>query len=280
MTMFFFSSRRRHTRSYGDWSSDVCSSDLDRHGNVLHLHERDCSVQRRHQKVVEIAPSVALDDRVRHELCDAAARIAREIAYDNAGTIEFLYDLDRKEWFFIEMNPRIQVEHTVTEVITGIDLVRSQILIAQGYSLFGPQLEFPPQEKISRSGFAVQSRITTEDPENKFMPDYGKILTYRSAAGCGIRLDGGMGDAGSVITPFYDSLLVKVTAFGRTFPLALQRMDRALREFRIRGVKTNIPFLENVIANATFRSGQATTNLIDSSPELLSFKPRRDRATK
>src|SRR5438477_11906570 len=252
----------------------------DKHHQVLHLHERDCSVQRRHQKVVEIAPSLGLDDAVRKALCAAALRMAREIAYDNAGTIEFLYDLDRKEWFFIEMNPRIQVEHTVTEVITGIDLVRSQILIAQGYSLFGPQLDFPPQEKISRSGFAVQCRITTEDPENKFMPDYCKILTYRSAAGCGIRLDGGMGDAGSVITPFYDSLLVKVTAFGRTFPLALQRMDRALREFRIRGVKTNIPFLENVIANETFRAGLATTTLIDTTPELLKFKPRRDRATK
>jgi pyruvate carboxylase len=252
----------------------------DHHGTVLHLHERDCSVQRRHQKVVEIAPSVGLDEKVRRELCEAAVRMAREVKYDNAGTIEFLYDLDRNEWFFIEMNPRIQVEHTVTEVITGIDLVRSQILVAQGYSLFAPQLDLPPQENIQRSGFAVQCRITTEDPENKFTPDYGKILTYRSAAGFGIRLDGGMGDAGSVITPFYDSLLVKVTASGRTLPLALQRMDRALREFRIRGVKTNIPFLENVIANETFRSGLATTTLIDTTPELLSFKPRRDRATK
>src|SRR4051812_39832624 len=252
----------------------------DRYGQEVHLHERDCSVQRRHQKVVEIAPSVGLDDKVREDLCEASARLAREIGYDNAGTIEFLYDLDRKEWFFIEMNPRIQVEHTVTEVITGIDLVRSQILVAQGYPLFGPELDFPPQEQIPRSGYAVQARITTEDPENKFMPDYGKILTYRSAAGFGIRLDGGMGDAGSVITPFYDSLLVKVTASGRAFPMALQRMDRALREFRIRGVKTNIPFLENVISNPIFRAGQATTTLIDTSPELLTFKPRRDRATK
>ncbi|HMJ66617.1 MAG TPA: biotin carboxylase N-terminal domain-containing protein, partial [Candidatus Binatia bacterium] len=252
----------------------------DHHGEVLHLHERDCSVQRRHQKVVEIAPSVSIDEKVRRDLCDAAVRMAREVNYDNAGTIEFLYDLDRNEWFFIEMNPRIQVEHTVTEVITGIDLVRSQILVAQGYSLFSPELDLPRQEKVSRNGYAVQCRITTEDPENKFTPDYGKILTYRSAAGFGIRLDGGMGDAGSVITPFYDSLLVKVTAFGRSLPLALQRMDRALREFRIRGVKTNIPFLENVIANETFRSGLATTTLIDTTPELLNFKPRRDRATK
>src|SRR3954464_5120974 len=252
----------------------------DRFGNVLHLHERDCSVQRRHQKVVEIAPSVALDERVRQELCDAAVKIASEIHYDNAGTVEFLLDLDTNDWFFIEMNPRIQVEHTVTEVITGIDLVRAQILVAQGRALHGPELDLPPQDKIARNGFAVQCRVTTEDPENKFTPNYGRILTYRSAAGFGIRLDGGMGDAGSGIRPFYDSLLVKVTASGRDFPMALQRMDRALREFRVRGVKTNIPFLENVIANETFRSGQATTTLIDTTPELFKFTARRDRATK
>ncbi len=252
----------------------------DQHGQVLHLHERDCSVQRRHQKVIEIAPSVGIEDSVRQELCDAALRIARDVAYDNAGTIEFLYDLDRKSWFFIEMNPRIQVEHTVTEVLTGIDLVRAQILIAQGYALHGSELNLPPQEKMPRIGCAVQCRVTTEDPENKFTPDYGKILTYRSAGGFGVRLDGGMGYAGSVITPFYDSLLVKITASGQDFPMALQRMDRALREFRIRGVKTNIPFLENVIANETFRSGLASTTLIDNTPDLFHFKPRRDRATK
>ncbi len=252
----------------------------DKHGNVVHLHERDCSVQRRHQKVVEIAPSVGLEDRVREELCAAAVRVAKEIGYDNAGTVEFLLDLDTHDWFFIEMNPRIQVEHTVTEVITGIDIVRAQILIAQGAPLHGPEVAMPPQAEVPRNGFAVQCRITTEDPENKFMPDYGRLVAYRSAAGFGIRLDGGMGDAGSVITPFYDSLLVKVTASGRTFPVALQRMDRALREFRIRGVKTNIPFLENVIRNETFRSGAATTTLIDTTPALFEFKPRRDRATK
>jgi pyruvate carboxylase len=252
----------------------------DNHGNVLHLHERDCSVQRRHQKVVEIAPSVGLDDHVRHELCLAAARIAKEINYDNAGTVEFLYDLDHNEWFFIEMNPRIQVEHTVTEVITGIDIVRAQIMIAQGKSMFSPEVGLPSQNEVPRMGFAVQARITTEDPENKFTPDYGKILTYRSAGGNGVRLDGGMGYGGAVITPFYDSLLVKLTTFGQTFPMALQRMDRSLREFRIRGVKTNIPFLENLIHNQTFASGQATTTLIDTTPELFSFKPRRDRATK
>lgn len=252
----------------------------DQHGNVIHLHERDCSIQRRHQKVVEIAPSFGLPDGVRAELCEAAANMARAVKYDNAGTIEFLYDLDRHEWFFIEMNPRIQVEHTVTEVITGLDLVRAQILIAQGHALHSPEVGMPEQDKIARNGYAVQCRMTTEDPENKFTPDYGKILTYRSAGGFGVRLDGGMGYAGSVITPFYDSLLVKVTTSGQTFEIALQRMRRALSEFRVRGVKTNIPFLENVIANETFRSGQATTTLIDTTPELFTFKPRRDRATK
>jgi len=252
----------------------------DNHGNVLHLHERDCSVQRRHQKVIEIAPSVGIAPGVLRELCDASVRLSRGIGYNNAGTIEFLLDLDTKEWFFIEMNPRIQVEHTVTEVITGIDIVRSQILIANGARLHGPELELPPQEEVARNGYAVQCRITTEDPENKFTPNYGKILTYRSAAGFGIRLDGGMGDSGSVITPFYDSLLVKVTASGRTFDMALQRMDRALREFRIRGVKTNIPFLENVIRHPDFRSGLATTRFIDTTPQLFIFHSRRDRATK
>ena len=252
----------------------------DQRGNVVHLHERDCSVQRRHQKVIEIAPSCGLDDAVRKDLCEAAVSMARSVNYDNAGTVEFLYDLDKHNWFFIEVNPRIQVEHTVTEVITGIDLVRSQILIAQGHPLHGREVNLPPQDEIPRIGYAVQARVTTEDPENKFTPDYGKILTYRSTGGYGVRLDGGMGYAGAVVTPFYDSLLVKITGYGRTFDLALQRVDRALREFRTRGVKTNIPFLENVIANPVFRSGQATTTLIDTTPELFQFKSRRDRATK
>jgi len=252
----------------------------DRHGNVLHLHERDCSVQRRHQKVIEIAPSSGLPDAVRDELCQAAVSMARAVKFDNAGTVEFLYDLDKHQWYFIEVNPRIQVEHTVTEVITGVDLVRSQILAAQGCALHGPEIGLPQQKDIPRMGCAVQCRVTTEDPENKFTPDYGRILTYRSTGGHGVRLDGGMGYSGAVITPFYDSLLVKITAFGRNFEMALQRMDRALREFRVRGVKTNIPFLENVIANPVFRSGQATTTLIDTTPDLFKFKPRRDRATK
>ncbi len=252
----------------------------DQHGNVIHLHERDCSVQRRHQKVVEVAPSFGLPDQIVQELCEAAARMARAVRYDNAGTIEFLYDLERHEWFFIEMNPRIQVEHTVTEVITGLDLVRAQILIAQGYPLHSPEVGMPRQADVPRIGYAIQARITTEDPENKFIPDYGRILAYRSPGGFGIRLDGGMGYSGAVITPFYDSLLVKMIVSGQSYEIALNRMRRALSEFRIRGVKTNIPFLENVITHPQFCSGQATTTLIDTTPELFTFKPRRDRATR
>lgn len=252
----------------------------DRHGHVLHLHERDCSVQRRHQKVVEIAPAVSLDATVRRELCDAAVRLASGIGYNNAGTIEFLYDMDRKEWFFIEMNPRIQVEHTVTEQVTGIDLVRSQILVRAGADLHGPELDLPKQESMPCNGFAIQCRVTTEDPANKFTPNYGKIITYRTASGFGIRLDSGLGTTGSVITPFYDSLLTKITASGQTFPMAMQRMMRALREFRIRGVKTNIPFLENVIQNPVFQAGEASTTLIDTTPSLFDFRLRRDRASK
>ncbi|MBC7981433.1 MAG: pyruvate carboxylase [Armatimonadetes bacterium] len=252
----------------------------DQHGNVVHLYERDCSVQRRYQKVVEVAPAMHLDPAIRQQLCAAAVKLAEGIGYDNAGTVEFLYDMDRNDWFFIEMNPRIQVEHTVTECVTGIDLVRSQILIAQGHSIFSDEVAIPTQENIPCNGFAIQCRITTEDPEKNFAPDYGRILNYRSAAGFGIRLDAASGDAGAVVTPYYDSMLVKLTAMGRSFPTACQRMDRALREFRIRGVKTNIPFLENVIADETFRSGQAHTKLIDTKAELFQFSKRRDRATR
>jgi len=252
----------------------------DQHGNVVHLYERDCSVQRRYQKVVEVAPAMHLDPKVRKELCDAAVKLAAGIGYDNAGTVEFLYDMDQNDWFFIEMNPRIQVEHTVTECVTGIDLVRSQILVAQGHGLFSEEIAIPEQDKIPCNGFAIQCRITTEDPEKNFAPDYGRILNYRSAAGFGVRLDAASGDAGSVITPYYDSMLVKLTTMGRDFPMACQRMDRALREFRIRGVKTNIPFLENIIADETFRSGQAHTKLIDTKTELFVFSKRRDRATR
>ena len=252
----------------------------DRHGKIIHLFERDCSVQRRHQKVVEVAPAVNLDSRIREQVCEAAVQIARAANYFSAGTVEFLVDVDTGNFYFIEVNPRVQVEHTVTEVVTGIDIVRSQILVAQGHELHGPQMRLPRQEEIPLYGFALQCRVTTEDPANNFVPDYGKIHTYRSPAGFGIRLDGASAYGGAVITPYYDSLLVKVTSWGGDFKEACQRMDRALREFRIRGVRTNIPFLENVVNNPTFQSGEATTRFLDDTPQLFHFKPRLDRATK
>jgi len=252
----------------------------DRSGNILHLYERDCSVQRRHQKVVEVAPAVGLDDSIRKALAGAAVKLAQAAGYQNAGTVEFLVDADSGEWYFIEVNPRIQVEHTVTEMVTGIDLVRCQIQVAQGLELFGPEMNLPPQEKIPLYGFALQCRITTEDPSNHFMPDYGKIHTYRSPAGFGIRLDGGSAYGGAVITPYYDSLLVKTTAWGREFRHACQRMDRSLREFRVRGVKTNIPFLENVVNHPDFQAGRVTTAWLEQTPELFRFVARRDRATR
>src|SRR5579864_4126529 len=252
----------------------------DKHGNVLHLFERDCSVQRRHQKVVEVAPAQGLADEVRSSLADAAVRLAKAAGYYNAGTVEFLVDADTGEWYFIEVNPRIQVEHTVTEMVTGIDIVRCQILIADGYRLHDAPISLPAQDKMPVYGHALQCRITTEDPGNNFVPDYGKIHTYRSPAGFGIRLDGGSAYSGAIITPFYDSLLVKVTAWGREFDQACKRMDRALREFRVRGVKTNIPFLENVVNNPHFQTGDVTTSFLDDHPELFRFTLRRDRATK
>jgi pyruvate carboxylase len=252
----------------------------DKHGNILHLHERDCSVQRRHQKVVEVAPAVALAEPIRQGLADAALKLARAAGYYNAGTVEFLVDVDTGEFFFIEVNPRIQVEHTVTEMVTGIDIVRSQILVAQGAHLFEAPMSLPRQEDVKVSGFALQCRITTEDPANGFMPDYGKIHTYRSPGGFGVRLDGSSAYGGATITPFYDSLLVKVTVAGRDFEQACHRMDRVLREFRIRGVKTNIPFLENVINHPAFQAGEVTTSFLDETPDLFVFSPRRDRATK
>src|SRR5579863_8128821 len=252
----------------------------DEHGSLLHLHERDCSVQRRHQKVVEMAPAVNLPEKVRRELCEAAVAIARKANYANAGTVEFLYDVDSQNWYFIEVNPRIQVEHTVTEMVTGIDIMRSQILVAQGHQLHEPPLALPAQDKVPLSGTALQCRVTTEDPENQFAPDYGKISTYRSPAGFGIRLDGGTAYAGAMLAAYYDSLLVKVTAWGGNLTEACQRMDRALREFRIRGVKTNIPFVENVVNHPRFRAGEVTTSFLDDSPELFRFIRRADRATK
>jgi len=252
----------------------------DREGNILHLYERDCSVQRRHQKVVEVAPAVSLDPATREAITAGAVRLAKHVNYRSAGTVEFLVDADSGEWFFIEVNPRVQVEHTVTEMVTGIDIVRAQIQIAEGHTLHGREMNLPRQEGIALHGYALQCRITTEDPANGFVPDYGKIHTYRSPAGFGIRLDGASAYGGAVITPYYDSLLVKVTAWGIEFRHACQRMDRALREFRIRGVKTNIPFLENVVNHPDFQAGAATTRFLDEIPALFRFTPRRDRATR
>ena len=252
----------------------------DKHGHILHLHERDCSVQRRHQKVIEQAPSYGVDQVIIDSLCEAAVKLARAVRYTHAGTVEFLVDSESGAWYFIEMNPRIQVEHTVTEEVTGIDIVRSQILIAQGHALHDEPLGLPQQADVEKSGYAIQCRITTEDPENGFTPDFGKILTSRSAGGFGVRLDGALGVNGAVITPYYDSMLVKLTVSARTYTQALDRMDRSLREFRIRGVKTNIPFLMNVVHHPEFRGGRATTRFIDNNPALLSFAARKDRATK
>lgn len=252
----------------------------DQHGNLLHLWERDCSVQRRHQKVVEIAPAPNLSHALREQVCDAALRIGREVDYDNAGTVEFLFDNDTQKLYFIEVNPRIQVEHTVTEEVTGIDIVRSQLLIAMGHPVTDEIVGLPSQSEIRTSGFAIQCRVTTEDPANQFRPDYGRITHYRSAAGLGIRLDAGSAFSGAVVNPFYDSLLVKVTARGRTLKEATARMDRCLREFRVRGVKTNIPFLTRLVNHPTFLAGETTTRMIDQTPELFELPVRRDRATK
>ena len=215
-------------------------------GNLVHLWERDCSLQRRHQKVVEIAPAPNLDPALRRQLCESALAIGRAVRYENAGTVEFLLDVDTGQYYFIEVNPRIQVEHTVTEEVTGIDIVRSQILVAQGHPLDSPEIGITSQDEIRTNGFAFQCRVTTEDPENRFVPDYGRIAAYRSASGMGIRLDAGTAFSGAVVTPYYDSLLVKVTARGTRLVEASRRMERCLQEFRVRGVKTNIPFLINL----------------------------------
>jgi len=252
----------------------------DKHGNLVHLFERDCSVQRRHQKVVEIAPAPNLKPQVRDALCEAAVAIGREVNYENAGTVEFLVDADTNEFYFIEVNPRIQVEHTVTEQVTGVDIVKSQILVAQGVELADPSINLPAQDQISTHGFAIQARVTTEDPSNHFMPDYGRISHYRSVGGMGIRLDAGSAFSGAVVHPFYDSLLVKVTAWARKFPDAARRMERALQEFRIRGVKTNIPFLIKLVMHPTLNEGNCTTGFIDETKELFDFPTRKNRATK
>ncbi len=252
----------------------------DSQGGLIHLHERDCSVQRRHQKVVELAPAPNLDPKLAAKLHQSALAIGRQVGYCNAGTVEFLLDVDSGEYYFIEVNPRIQVEHTVTEEVTGIDLVRAQILVAMGHRLGDVQVGLPNQGDIQVNGCAVQCRVTTEDPANQFRPDYGRITHYRSAGGMGVRLDAGSAFSGAVVNPFYDSLLVKVTTRGRNLREASRRMERCLQEFRIRGVKTNIPFLISLISHPTFLEGQATTRMIDTTPELFELPKRRDRATK
>lgn len=251
----------------------------DQHGNLVHLYERDCSVQRRFQKVVEIAPSFGLKEETKQKLYAYALSIGKAVNYYNAGTVEFLVDKD-ENIYFIEVNPRIQVEHTITEEVTGIDIVRTQILIAQNYKLSDPGIFIQNQAEIPLKGFAIQCRITTEDPANGFKPDFGTIIAYRNAAGFGIRLDEGSSYPGVKISPYFDSMLVKVSAKGRTLRGASERLNRALTEFRIRGVKTNIPFLRNVITHPVFQEGHCTVPFIANHPELFNFKPTRDRSTK
>ncbi|GIW93693.1 MAG: pyruvate carboxylase [Pirellulaceae bacterium] len=252
----------------------------DRHGKLVHLYERDCSIQRRHQKVVEIAPALKLAPDLRQAICEAALAIGRSVNFDNAGTVEFLVDAQTGKFYFIEVNPRIQVEHTVTEEVTGVDIVRSQILIAAGLPLDAPEIGLGSQAEIRTHGYAIQCRVTTEDPTRNFLPDYGRISHYRSAGGMGVRLDAGTAFSGAVVHPFYDSLLVKVTTWGREFADAARRMERCLQEFRIRGVKTNIPFLLRLVTHPQFLEGGCTTRFIDQTPELFQIPPRRDRATK
>ncbi len=250
----------------------------DQDGNVVHLFERDCSVQRRHQKVVEVAPAVSISEDLRNRICDAAVKLMKNVDYLNAGTVEFL--TAGENFYFIEVNPRVQVEHTITELITGIDIVQTQILVAEGHNLHSEKVGIPEQKDIRTMGYAIQSRVTTEDPENGFMPDTGRIMAYRSGGGFGVRLDAGNSFQGAVITPYYDSLLVKVSTFAMTFEQAASKMLRNLQEFRIRGIKTNIPFLENVMRHEDFISGNYDTSFIDTTPELFVFPKRKDRGTK
>ncbi|NOD92256.1 pyruvate carboxylase [Ruegeria sp. HKCCD4884] len=251
----------------------------DKHGEIYHLYERDCSVQRRNQKVVERAPAPYLSEEQRAEICELGRKICAHVNYECAGTVEFLMDMETGKFYFIEVNPRVQVEHTVTEEVTGIDIVQAQILIAEGKTL-AEATGAASQADVHLNGHALQTRITTEDPQNNFIPDYGRITAYRSATGMGIRLDGGTAYAGGVITRYYDSLLTKVTAKAPTPEAAIARMDRALREFRIRGVSTNIDFVINLLKHPTFLSNEYTTKFIDTTPDLFAFKRRRDRGTK
>lgn len=251
----------------------------DTHGNLVHFYERDCSIQRRHQKVIEIAPSLYLTKKKREELCGYALKIANAVNYRNAGTVEFLMD-KKGDFYFIEVNPRIQVEHTVTELVTMRNLVQAQIRIAEGYKLADPEIGIKSQKDIELRGFAIQSRITTEDPGNNFAPDFGTIKAYRTAAGFGVRLDAAAGYAGAYITPHYDSLLVKVSTWGLSFECAARTMHRALQEFRIRGVKTNIGFLEKVMTHPVFLKGTCDTSFLEKHPEVFDLKVKKDRANK
>jgi pyruvate carboxylase len=253
----------------------------DAHGNLVHLFERDCSIQRRNQKVIERAPAPYLDEAARQPICGAALKIGRAARYESAGTVEFLMDADTGAFHFIEVNPRIQVEHTVTEVVTGLDIVKAQIRIAEGKRIGIPEeTGIPPQDQIRLSGHALQCRITTENPENNFIPDYGRITAYRGAMGFGIRIDGGTAYSGAVVTRFYDPLLEKITAWAPTPQEAIRRMSRALLEYRIRGVATNLAFLHNIINHPQFVASDYTTRFIDETPSLFDFKKRKDRATK
>ena len=251
----------------------------DQHGNVYHLGERDCSLQRRYQKVVEFAPAWSVPQETVEALRRDAVKIARSVGYVSAGTVEFLVDKNGG-YYFIEMNPRIQVEHTVTEMVTGVDIVRSQILIAAGYPLSHPEIGLSRQEDVHVDGYAIQCRVTTEDPANNFAPDNGKITAYASSGGFGVRLDGGNADVGTVISPYYDSLLVKVTSWDHNFPAACRKAARAINEVRVRGVKTNIPFVTNILAHPDFVAGSCHTKFIDETPELFDIVDSRDRATR
>ncbi|WP_341776282.1 pyruvate carboxylase [Staphylococcus hyicus] len=250
----------------------------DEEGNIIHLYERDCSVQRRHQKVVEVAPSVSLSDELRERICTSAVDLMKKIKYVNAGTVEFL--VSGNEFYFIEVNPRVQVEHTITEMITGVDIVKTQILIADGELLHDEAISMPSQNEIKTLGYAIQCRITTEDPTQDFMPDTGHIVAYRSSGGFGVRLDAGDAFQGAEISPYYDSLLVKVSTHAISYKEAREKMERSLQEMRIRGVKTNIPFLRNVINHHKFASGDYTTKFLENAPELFIIQPSRDRGTK
>ncbi|CEQ22318.1 pyruvate carboxylase [Paraclostridium sordellii] len=251
----------------------------DMYGNIVHLYERDCSVQRRHQKIIEYAPAFSLSSKLREKICENAVKIAKHVGYVNAGTLEFLVD-DNENFYFIEMNPRVQVEHTVTEMITGIDIVQSQILIAKGHRLDSEEINIKNQNDIQVRGYSIQCRITTEDPKNNFMPDTGKVQVYRTGSGFGIRLDGGNGFTGSTISPYYDSLLVKTISWDRTFKGAINKTIRSVKELRIRGVKTNVGFLINVLNNPIFECGKCSTKFIDENPELFDIKESKDRGTK